>query len=376
MTPEVNPMKLGIDAQHLSHALTGIGRYTWEMLKELAKQPIEIVAYLPNAPVVDTSLVPDVKFRISSIPSSLGRTIWAQTILPWQARQDDLDLFWSPAHRLPFLLPRSLTCAVTIHDLTWKIVPETMKRSSYLLERVCMPHALRRAKVILSDSQATTLDLERLKMADKQKISTISLGHTALPSARSWSELEALGLQQDYFLFVGTLEPRKNLPALLTAYASLAPQVKQSTQLVIVGGRGWGDLNLSDLVAQHQLQSRVKVLGFVDDKLLSSLYQHAQFLAMPSLYEGFGLPALEAMSNGRCVLGSAGTSIEEIVQNCGLLVDPLNTAQIAQALHALISQPQLRERLAANARQVAASFTWEKCCNQTLAAFRDARMPL
>ncbi|MFM7330055.1 MAG: glycosyltransferase family 4 protein [Brachymonas sp.] len=366
-------MKLGIDAQHLSHDLTGIGRYTWEMLKELSQQPTQIVAYLPSAPVVDTASLPQVQFKIANMPSSLGRTLWAQTVLPWQAQQDDLDVFWSPAHRLPWLLSRRIPTAVTIHDVTWKIVPETMRRSTYWLERLCMPWALRRAQAILSDSQATTRDLVRLGMADAKKIHTVALGRTALPEPGPAGMLQARGIEPNYFLFVGTLEPRKNLSALLAAYASLQAQVKRSMQLVIVGGRGWGNLNLPDLLAQHQLHSHVKVLGFVDDALLSTLYKHAQFLAMPSLYEGFGLPALEAMAQGRCVLASAGTSIAEIVQDCGLLVDPRNTPQIARALHQLITEPAICQQLAAQAAQVAARFTWAGCGQQTLQALRLAQ---
>ena len=361
-------MKLGIDAQHLSHALTGIGRYTWEMIKQLSLQPIEIVAYLPSKPVVDIALTPQVHFNISNFSSNIGRTLWAQTILPWQANQDQLDAFWSPAHRLPFLLNRSVNSVVTIHDLTWKIVPQTMKRSTYWLERICMPYALKTSHVIVSDSFATTRDLLSMHMADSQKIHTIHLGHTELPDARPRSDLYDLGLKKDYFLFVGTLEPRKNLSHLLSAYSSLPPRVKDQAQLVIVGGRGWGKLNLADLLVEHELTNHVHVLGFVDDTLLSTLYQHALFLAMPSIYEGFGLPVVEAMSRGLCILGSRGTSIEEIAQDAGLMINPLNVQNIAQGLQQLITSAELRESLAASSRIVASGFTWKKCSQELMQA--------
>jgi glycosyltransferase involved in cell wall biosynthesis len=365
-------MRVGIDAQHLSHALTGIGRYTWEMIKQLAQQPVEIVAYLPSQPVVDITTVPQVQFKISDFNSNLRRTAWAQTVLPWQANRDHLDAFWSPAHRLPFLLNRSIRSVVTIHDVTWKIAPHTMKRSTYWLERLCMPHALKKSQVIVSDSYATTQDLLRLQMADPQKIRTIHLGHTQLPHAGPRSDLHASGLQKDYFLFVGTLEPRKNLHALLSAYASLAPAVKDQAELLIVGGRGWGALNLPDLLVKHQLTEHVKVLGFVDDAQLSTLYQHALFLAMPSIYEGFGLPVVEAMSKGLCVLGARETSVEEIAQSAGLMINPHDVQDIAQALQQLITNAALRENLSSSARMTASRFTWERCSQELLHAMHQS----
>jgi glycosyltransferase involved in cell wall biosynthesis len=354
-------MKIGIDAQHLSRPLAGIGRYTWEVLKQIARHPVEIIAYLPNKPVVDINLVPNVRFKVSGFSSNIGRTLWAQSVLAYHANRDQLDVFWGPAHRLPFLLKHQLRTAVTIHDLTWKMAPDTMKRSTYWLDRICMPYAVKRATVVMSDSNCTTSDLKRLRLTTPEKIHTVPLGYTQLPEPGEFAELKSLGIEDNYFLFVGTLEPRKNLYRLLTAYSKLHPKVKDQAQLVIVGGKGWGKHSLIDIIHQLDLGKRVSVLGYIDDSTLSTLYKHAMFLAMPSLYEGFGLPALEAMANGLCLLGSQNTSIDEIAQECGLMINPVNEEEIVTALNRLICDSGLRYKLSFAAKEKASAFQWIKC---------------
>jgi glycosyltransferase involved in cell wall biosynthesis len=359
-------MRIGIDAQHLSQPLTGIGRYTWEVLKQIATNPVEIVAYLPNKPVVDTRLVPNVRFKASDFSSNIGRTFWAQTVLPYHANRDQLDVYWGPAHRLPFFLKPHLRTAVTIHDVTWKMAPETMKRSTYWLDRICMPYALERATVVMADSNCTASDLKRFQLAAPDKVHTVPLGYTQLPKPGEFHELKPLGVEDNYFLFVGTLEPRKNLHRLLMAYSKLGPTIRDQAQLVIVGGKGWGKHSLTDTIEQLDLGKRVCVLGYVDDATLSTLYKHAMFLAMPSIYEGFGLPALEAMANGLCILGSKNTSIEEISNGCGLMVDPLNDVSILDALRQLISEKHLREQLAAYSVKTTSVYEWSTCSDRIL----------
>jgi glycosyltransferase involved in cell wall biosynthesis len=358
-------MRIGIDAQHLSQPLTGIGRYTWEVLKQIATNPVEIVAYLPNKPVVDTRLVPNVRFKASDFSSNIGRTFWAQTVLPYHANRDQLDVYWGPAHRLPFFLKPHLRTAVTIHDVTWKMAPETMKRSTYWLDRICMPYALERATVVMADSNCTASDLKRFQLAAPDKVHTVPLGYTQLPKPGEFYELKPLGIEENYFLFVGTLEPRKNLHRLLRAYSKLSPTVRDQARLVIVGGKGWGKHSLIDTIEQLGLGKRVCILGYINDSMLSTLYKHAKFLAMPSIYEGFGLPALEAMANGLCVLGSKDTSIEEIAHNCGLMVNPLSENEILVALDRLISDDLLRRRLVVSARQRASNYQWHQCSTAT-----------
>lgn len=362
-------MRIGIDAQHLSQSLTGIGRYTWEVLKQLATYPVEIIAYLPQRPIVDTNAVPNVRFEVSNFSSNVGRTLWAQTVLPYKANRDQLDVFWGPAHRLPFLLNSRLRTAVTIHDITWKIAPETMKRSTYWLDRICMPYALKRASVVISDSDCTTGDLRRLQLTTPDKVHTVHLGHTQLPEAGEFDKLRPLGVKDNYFLFVGTLEPRKNLRRLIMAYSKLHPAVRDEAQLVIVGGKGWGTDDLIGIVNQLSLSSRICILGYVNDKMLSTLYKHAMFLAMPSIYEGFGLPALEAMANGLCVLGPKNTSVQEIAQGCGLMVNPLIEEEIVSALERLIKDRDLRQKLSSKAEHNALAYQWSTCSAATLKAF-------
>lgn len=169
--------------------------------------------------------------------------------------------------------------------------------------------------------------------------------------------------RKPYLLFVGTLEPRKNLSRVLEAYASLTDN--STSSLVLVGGQGWGDQRLEELVAELGLQDRVTMPGFVTDTELNALYEHAQCLLMPSIYEGFGLPALEAMQHGTPVIFSSNTSLEEVVGEGGLAVNPESTESIASAIRE-ITQKETRTVLSRAARERASRFSWEVAARDTL----------
>jgi len=177
---------------------------------------------------------------------------------------------------------------------------------------------------------------------------------------------------RSFFLFVGTLEPRKNLTRLLQAYDSLPLSIKEKMKLVIVGGKGWGKVNLLDMITQLDLTEHVKVLGRVDDMALATLYANAQFLVMPSLYEGFGLPLVEAMSYGTPVLTANNSSMPEVAGNAGLLVDALDVESIADGLQEMITNNRLRERLAKNAKLNVSRFSWDNSAKKLITVFEKA----
>ena len=159
---------------------------------------------------------------------------------------------------------------------------------------------------------------------------------------------------------------------LLQAYDSLPLSIKGKIKLVIVGGKGWGKVNLLDTVTQLDLTECVKVLGRVDDMALATLYANAQFLAMPSLYEGFGLPLVEAMSYGTPVLTANNSSMPEVAGNAGLLVDALDVESIADGLQEMITNNELRERLAKNAKSNASRFSWDESAKKLITVFEKA----
>ncbi|MEW4983458.1 MAG: glycosyltransferase family 1 protein [Cycloclasticus sp.] len=367
-------MKVGVDARLLSRPLTGIGRYTLEMCRALLKiENIALYLYSPS-PISD-----DVKanltgahFREINWRHGVLRQLWSESYLPLWAKKDEVDVFWGPSHRLPRFLPRSIPSVVTIHDLAWKYVSETMRSATYLLERLQMPYAVRSADVVVADSQSTARALKLEYHLSSKQLLVIPLAATCTPSDISFNMLAEYGIHAPYFLFVGTLEPRKNLTRLLEAYALLPTEVKAQANLVIVGGKGWGDVNVADEVTRLSLSEYVRLLGYVDEELLSALYSHAEFLAMPSLYEGFGLPLLEAMVHGVPVLTADNSSMPEVAGDAGLLVDAQNIHSIEKGLRQLILNGELRGKLAENAKTNVARFSWDSSARQLVSSFERA----
>lgn len=367
-------MKVGIDARLLSRPLTGIGRYTLEMCRALAKlENITLYLYSPAPIYAKFSLgLESANIRTGNWNNDLLRQLWSESLLPFWAKKDGVEVFWGPAHRLPRFLPKNIARVVTIHDLVWKYAGNTMRPLSHLLERYQMPLAVSTADAVVADSQATSDAVKREFSINFNKLSVVPLGASLVEKTIPNEVLHQLGVTKPYFLFVGTLEPRKNLPRLLTAYARLPESFKDKSMLVIAGGKGWGGVSIKSTVVDLGLAKRVRILGYVDEPTLSGLYKHAQFLAMPSLYEGFGLPLLEAMVHGVPVLTSNNSSMPEVAGDAGLLVDALDIDSIKNGLEMLIVNKDARTKLAANAKKNAARFDWDKSARQLITVFETA----
>lgn len=364
-------IRVGIDARLLSQPVTGIGRYTAEMTRELVKLPGLFHLYAPSPVTVGDWRREDVVVRASRFRNRAGRMAWSQTLLPYWAARDRLDVFWGPTHRLPSLLPRSVGRVVTIHDLVWKFAGETMRPLSLAVEKRLMPEAVRQADRVLAVSHSTARAVAEEYPFARDRVQVIYPGTAGLPAPLGREALAPLGIDRPYFLFVGTLEPRKNLRRLLSAYAALDAAVRAGTRMVVAGGKGWGGVDIHALIAEHGLKGQVVVTGYVDDAQLATLYAHARFLAMPSLYEGFGLPLVESMSFGVPVLTADRSSLPEVAGEAGVLVDPTDEAAITAGLASLLRDDALHARLAAKARETAARFRWETAARELWAVLQE-----
>lgn len=367
-------MRIGIDARMLCGVVTGIERYASEMTEEIVRTNSDsrFFLYAPRPFAHDRYMKANVAARTSSVHFRGGVTLWSQTQLPYWAGKDNLDVFWGPTHRLPRFLSSGIARVVTIHDLVWKHAGETMRPLNRLAEEILMPDAIRLADRVIADSHSTADAIASEFPWAKDRVRVVHLGTTSLPEPGGLDALNAFGIDRPYFLFVGTLEPRKNLRRLLEAFASIDRTIGRQALLVIAGGKGWGNVDLASLVHTLGLSDSVRLTGYVNDKQLATLYAHARFLAMPSLYEGFGLPLVEAMSFGVPVLTSSCSSLPEVAGNAGMLVDPFNVNSIASGLLQMLNDEVSRNRLAGRAKPNAAQFTWERAAKAAMEIFHEA----
>lgn len=310
------------------------------------------------------------------VPEDLARRHLFERLelLAW-IESKNADLVHGPA----FVLPTRCHAptVVTIHDLVFRLYPRTVPISRRYYYRTAIPRSIQMASRILADSESTAHGLTEHMKVDPGRISVVPLGvnerffHAAESQQTYWTRTH-YGLPERYLLTVGTLEPRKNLPRLLEAYALLTARRAHVPDLVVVGREGWGITGLRRSVARLGLRKRVHFIGFVEDEDLPVLYREAAAFVCVSLYEGFGLPVLEAMAAGAPVVASNTSSLPEVTGECAVRVDPLNPEAIARGMEeALDFSPEHTRRRVESARARARKFSWESTARQTLAVYES-----
>lgn len=367
-------MRIGIDVQMLCRPITGLGRYAFEVIQRMRQLRPEarFFLYAPGPLVAGIEAGDDVSIRHKNWQFRGAGILAAQAAMPYWAKKDRLDVFWGPAHRLPLFLAKDIASVVTVHDLVWKYAPETLRPLNILAEKLLMPLAIKQADEVIAVSRSTAEAIRAEFPKARDKTSVAHLGVTTFPAPEDAEALRRFGIDRPYFLFVGTLEPRKNLRRLLVAFSSLDITARDRCVLVIAGGKGWGNEDLAGLIDTLGIGGAVRMTGYISEGELATLYRHARFLAMPSLYEGFGLPVVEALSFGVPVLTSNTSSLPEVAGDAGLLIDPLLSSDIAAGLERMIMDDGFRDALAKQAAEQASKFNWNETASRTLAAFDRA----
>lgn len=359
-------MKIGIDARPLSYDLTGIGVYVKHLLESLQKIDDQNHYFLMSNGPINLKLENRNWAKIEGTNTQrLLSTLWMQLRTPLIAAKNGIELFWSPRHHLPLFLPSRIKTVVTIHDITHRLFPETMALSNLLVEKLLMGPSLKKADCVIADSNSTAMGIAANYSIDPAKIITIFPGKPGLPDPVTEVPNPPIVLPARFFLFVGTLDPRKNLLRVLKAFEKIDPH-SHGVHLVIVGARGWKHKQFDQQLNTSNIRNRIVMPGYVSRPQLRLIYEKAHCLLFPSLYEGFGFPILEAMSCGTPVITSMTSSMPEVAGDAAILVDPHDVAAISSAMLNILSNPGLREKLIARGLQRLNAFSWEKCAWETL----------
>jgi glycosyltransferase involved in cell wall biosynthesis len=368
--------RIGIDYTSAVRQGAGIGRYTRSLIGALAERDRENDYVLLSAGRDPSRRTWPANFRRRELPLTDRHLsiIWQRWRLPLPVEllAGRVAIYHSP----DFVLPATWRArtVLTVHDLSFMRFPACSSPPllAYLMEAV--PRSVRRADLILADSENTRRDVIELLGVSPDRVHTLLLGVEDAFASQTAPEatqaaLARYGIARPYILGVGTLQPRKNYPRLIRAYARLRERHGIDHQLVIAGAPGWLYEDVYATIAEHGLGEAVRITGFVAETDLPALYQAADLFAFPSLYEGFGLPILEAMACGTPVVTGNGSSLPEVAGDAALLVAPEDEDALADAIWRLLSDPSLCDTLVSRGYQRVRNFTWAKAAQQLLEAY-------
>jgi glycosyltransferase involved in cell wall biosynthesis len=377
-------MKILINAASLTQPVTGIGRYTYNLMYELEQMLDLELVYLYNTKW-SSELV---ACRNTTIPVARLKSLFKKfvpnpyAVANW-FRQRTFDAFVrnheSALYHEPNYLPLEFfgKTVITIHDLSVFKHPEAHPADRVRLFNEMLPNVVVQADAIVVDSDFIRNEVIDYFSVSPDKVFTTLLGvgneFHPYPEESVVSVLQSHELSyKEYLLVVGTLEPRKNLPVILETYQNLSEEIRSRYPLVIAGMRGWNleqlDAGLKKLVRLGQ----VRLLGYVDDAELPMIYAGAKCLLFPSVYEGFGLPPLEAMASGVPVIASNRASIPEVVGDAGILLEPDDASVWSRTITGLLQDSELEQRMIEASLQRASEFSWRRCAEQTIKAYEYA----
>lgn len=379
-------MHIGINAQLLSSGQNyrngGVSHYIRYLLTELARQPgqHEYTVFVNGQEVID-QLPPHPQITYVCAPWSetrpATRIAWEQLTLPGLLRQRHIDVLHAPVNVLPEWLPASCATVITLHDLAFLRFPHILTRAKRLYHRTFTIRSLRSATMIISVSESTKRDIHELVGIPAERVQTVYPcidERFSLPvseqSVRTFREQHAL--TEGFLLYLGTLEPRKNIPTLLEAYASFRQQYARREKLVLAGGKGWLYDAIFAKVRQLGLENEVIFPGFVPEQEQALWYHAADTFVYPSLYEGFGIPVAEALACGTAVVTANISSLPEAGAGIALCVDPTDTLALAEAFYQALTDQAWRAQCRAQAPRITQIFSAQKMAEQTIAVYERA----
>ncbi len=371
-------MHIGIDGLPLTEVLTGVGHYTNELARHLASgqaaDEIEVVSPRSFVASLNTESPAGDKLRFVRSRVSLWNRRWWSIGLPRYIKRQAFDVF----HGTNFEVPLQKVCptVLTIHDLSMLLHSGTQEKKLVQRAQSRLPMMAHFANMIVTPTESVRREVHEHLGISLEKIVAIPeaardcFGPIAVETSQQVKN--RLGINQDFLLYVGTVEPRKNLSTLLTAFESLLQSHPQPLQLVLAGRKGWLVDDLLDSLKRSPAASQIVIAGYLSDGDLASLYSSCRAFVYPSVYEGFGLPPLEAMACKAPVISSRIPAIQEVLGEAALFFDPLDASELARRFLELLESEDLRERLSAAGSKRVAEFSWRRTARESRAVYDEA----
>lgn len=370
-----NCMKIAIDARGINwYKGTGIGTYTDKILRYMIKTHREIFYQIYwSGGNYDEFENDNTKILMAS---KRHHRFFEQHYFPHNLTNDNIDVYHIPQNGIGISEKIPCKTVVTIHDLIPYILPETVGKGylgKFLQE---MPRIVDLSSGIITVSECSKRDILKFFPIDENKVFVTPLAaddkYKPLDKKKCKTIIkENYNIDKPFILYIGGFSPRKNVKSLILAFSKIYMNLKEEYNLVIVGANKDDRNLLKNLSIDLNVESRVKFTGFVDENLLPALYNACDVFVYPSLYEGFGLPPLEAMSCGTPVITSDISSIPEVVGDGGILIDPFNIDSLMSSLENLLNSESTRSSLSIKALQRASNFSWEKTSEKTVEAYKN-----
>jgi glycosyltransferase involved in cell wall biosynthesis len=370
-------MVIGFDGNEANtDARVGIHAYAYAIFSHMVPLLGEdmLRVYLKDKPMSD---LPKKSNNVSY--ERVGpRRLWTQIGLPFRlfTEKKKPDIFFTPSHYAPRFSP--VPVAIAVMDVSFLHFPETFAKKDLLQLTNWTKYSIKKARVIFTISQASKNDILEKYHVPKDRVVVTYPGIRDITSLRpevfsKHMTKTEFGIKGDYFLFVGTLQPRKNIVGLVEAFSKLLKEKKipEDVSLVIVGKKGWLYEEIVQAPEMYDVKNLVKFLEFVDDEDLPLLYKNAIAFVLPSLYEGFGLPVLEAMNYGCPVITSSVSSLPEAGGDAALYVDPKDVSDIASKMEKIYKDKNLRSEMIEKGKKQVTKFSWEKSAEKTLEVLRE-----
>lgn len=366
-------MRIGLDGMPLAQPRTGVGTYTFELARALAAEApedeFELISPLPYDETGPTNVPANLQL-IYSRPNLLQRRWWTLG-LPSYLKRNPVTLFHGTNYEVP--LRAQCPTVVTIHDLSLLLHSSTHEARAVRRARLLQPLMARKANLIITPSEAVRNEVcEHLKIAPDKVFATPLAprgSFTPMTPEETVAVRKRLEIQDEFLLFAGTIEPRKNLSTLLNAFAELLRTTDLRPQLVVAGKVGWKADEVLAQAREFPVRDRVRFVGFVTDEDLRALYSSCSAFVYPSIYEGFGLPPLEAMACGAPVIASGVPSIKESVAR---VISATDSTGLARVMIELLTDEQARQSLSSRGREYAQEFSWQRTAKLTRAVYAQA----